>query len=115
VCLACGKALPDRAKLAQHLKDAHAGVNSPPKHNAPPAGRRSAPSSGFSLADVLEAKMRRAAEAKRPASPSKKPPPSPPPKPRGVQGTLKVAGQALSNSLPCTHQICCQGSRAGLL
>ena len=103
VCLTCGKGLPDRAKLAQHLKDAHRGVNAAPAQPAPPAGRNAKPSSSFSLADVLEAKLRRAADAARPASLDKALPAPPPRKPRGVQGTLKVSRLHLSAHSVCMH------------
>jgi hypothetical protein len=105
LCLTCGKALADRAKLAQHLKDAHRGINAAPAQHAPPAGRNAKPSSSFSLADVLEAKLRRVADAARPPSPDKAPPAPPPAKPRGVQGTLKVPCLHLSAYSVCMHLI----------
>jgi len=47
LCLTCGKALADRAKLAQHLKDAHRGVNAAPAQHATPAGRNAKPSAAI--------------------------------------------------------------------
>jgi len=92
-CLTCGKALADRRKLAQHLKDAHGGVNSPPPQQPAaaaarqPVGRAGA-STAFSLGDLLVGKPQRGAAPPRTAA-------APPqrdaePKARGVQGTLKV-------------------------
>lgn len=108
-CLACGKALADRHKLAQHLKDAHDGVNAPataPEHAAArTAGRQAGPSSTFSLGDLLSARLQRAAASPRPTVPTPAPA-APNTKSRGVQGTLKV-------SWPVHRRAVCSTSRKG--
>ncbi len=93
-CLACGKALGDRSKLAQHLHDAHGGVNAPPGQptmaSATAGGGSGSNSAMFSLGDLLSARPQRGAAPARTAAP-----PSPQreaaPRPRGVRGTLKVS------------------------
>ena len=115
-CLACGKALADHRTLAQHLKDAHGGLNAP----APPrlgltgpeapavtggGGGRSGSATGFSLGDLLAARPHRGAAAPR-APATAAPKLHEAPKSRGVQGTLRVRSWALLHTVvPMLHAL----------
>ena len=110
-CRACGKALPDHGVLAQHLKDAHGGRNSPgavlPPAAAPaaaggdgslqqpPGARAPKRAGGLSLADLLEAalqKRKAGGEAAEIQQQRRERPPAPSvAKPmKGIQGTIRV-------------------------
>ena len=108
-CRACGKALPDHGVLAQHLKDAHGGRNSPGSAAPPPAAAaagsddraaqppRARPpkrTGGMSLADLLEAALQKrtavseAAAARR--QPQERPALTEAKTFKGSQGTIRV-------------------------
>ena len=106
-CQACGRALPDHGALGQHVKDAHGGRNSPspvavaqqPQEAAGSgavAAARCKPTGATSLADLLDAALRKrdaagqAAEARQQQRRERPAPRQAPTHKKGIQGTIRV-------------------------
>ena len=105
-CRACGKALLDHGALAQHLKDAHGGRNSPspaaarqPQDSAgsdATATARRKPAGATSLADLLDAALRKrtavgqAVEARQQQRRERPAVRSAATHKKGIQGTIRV-------------------------
>lgn len=124
-CRACGKALPDHGVLAQHLRDAHGGRNSPGPHAAPGARGAAAsggvgaaaapvrgkPSNGLSLADLLDAALQKrtavgqAVEARRLQRRERPAPREAATYKKGIQGTIRVHTRPEFNTITqvCVH------------